>query len=234
MWSVNKQPSRRQMFCSCRTTACSHGQTCRAVQTSLLDRRTNACLSQGCSAIDAEVPSTNFHQCKGAILTEVLSSTPWAGTAKTTAVSLARPCLMIKLATGSGNTAYQGRLTIGVKSSGGSFPKQRNVFCFRCHPSGCRAATRCVAFLSMSHITALTNPTYPSLHRRIRGVRVIISFLLPVLLAGCHQQNPAPLMEKPKPQVSYKPQEMADALHAVIAADREVYAKVILPKLQSD
>lgn len=30
---------------------------------------------------------------------------------------------------------------------------------------------------------------------------------------------------RPKPAVTFKPQEMADALHAVIAADREVYAR---------
>ncbi|HEY5913921.1 MAG TPA: DUF3365 domain-containing protein [Verrucomicrobiae bacterium] len=31
--------------------------------------------------------------------------------------------------------------------------------------------------------------------------------------------------ERPKPAVTFKPQEMADALHAVIAADREVFAR---------
>jgi uncharacterized protein DUF3365 len=31
--------------------------------------------------------------------------------------------------------------------------------------------------------------------------------------------------QRPKPTVTFKPQEMADALHAVIAADREVYAR---------
>src|SRR5438045_3233427 len=34
--------------------------------------------------------------------------------------------------------------------------------------------------------------------------------------------------------VSFKPQEMADALHAVIAADREVYAVHILQRLATD
>lgn len=34
-----------------------------------------------------------------------------------------------------------------------------------------------------------------------------------------------PKSERPKPAVTFKPQEMADALHAVIAADREVYGR---------
>ena len=38
-------------------------------------------------------------------------------------------------------------------------------------------------------------------------------------------ENTAPKSERPKPAVTFKPQEMADALHAVIAADREVYAR---------
>ncbi len=38
-------------------------------------------------------------------------------------------------------------------------------------------------------------------------------------------EAPAAKSERPKPAVTFKPQEMADALHAVIAADREVYAK---------
>jgi hypothetical protein len=60
-------------------------------------------------------------------------------------------------------------------------------------------------------------------------------FVSLLLTAGCRQQSEPPaVMEKPKPPVSYKPQEMADALHSVIAADREVYARVVLPKLQSD
>jgi hypothetical protein len=32
---------------------------------------------------------------------------------------------------------------------------------------------------------------------------------------------------RPKPEVTFKPQEMADALHAVIAADREAYARYL-------
>jgi len=37
-----------------------------------------------------------------------------------------------------------------------------------------------------------------------------------------------------KPVVTFKPQEMADALHAVIAADREVYARYLDQLAQSD
>jgi hypothetical protein len=40
--------------------------------------------------------------------------------------------------------------------------------------------------------------------------------------AGC-QQRPSESNQPPTPAVTFKPQEMADALHAVIAADREVY-----------
>ena len=39
--------------------------------------------------------------------------------------------------------------------------------------------------------------------------------------------------ERPKPAVTFKPQEMADALHAVIAADREVYARYFDAATQS-
>src|ERR1041385_8595681 len=38
----------------------------------------------------------------------------------------------------------------------------------------------------------------------------------------------------PQAEVTFKPQEMADALHAVIAADREVYAVHILQRLAAD
>ncbi len=43
-------------------------------------------------------------------------------------------------------------------------------------------------------------------------------------------QKPAP----GEPVVTFKPQEMADALHAVIAADREVYARLIVQRLADD
>lgn len=36
------------------------------------------------------------------------------------------------------------------------------------------------------------------------------------------------------PQMMFKPREMADAIHAVIAADREVYAKVVVQRLATD
>ncbi len=46
-----------------------------------------------------------------------------------------------------------------------------------------------------------------------------------VAAAGCGGEDSPKLFVRPKPVVTFKPQEMADALHAVIAADREVYAK---------
>ena len=45
--------------------------------------------------------------------------------------------------------------------------------------------------------------------------------------AGCERQ-PAVQTAPPEPAVTFKPQEMADALHAVIAADHETYARLVL------
>ena len=69
----------------------------------------------------------------------------------------------------------------------------------------------------------------------------IILHVASVLLAGslffagvgCRPDAP----EKPEASqsaVTFKPQEMADALHAVIAADREVYARQIVQRLAED
>jgi hypothetical protein len=63
------------------------------------------------------------------------------------------------------------------------------------------------------------------------------SFCLPLCVlaiacASCAKNKSSPA--KPAPDVTFKPQEMADALHAVIAADREVYARHILQRLESD
>jgi Protein of unknown function (DUF3365) len=44
-------------------------------------------------------------------------------------------------------------------------------------------------------------------------------------LPGCRPTDAPNPLERPTPAVTFKPQEMADALHAVIAADREVYAR---------
>ncbi len=49
--------------------------------------------------------------------------------------------------------------------------------------------------------------------------------LLLVLQAVGSETTAVKKTERPKPAVAFKPQEMADALHAVIAADREVYAR---------
>jgi hypothetical protein len=53
-----------------------------------------------------------------------------------------------------------------------------------------------------------------------------------ILLAGasCSQDSPRKPEASP-PAVTFKPQEMADALHAVIAADREVYARHVFQRL---
>ena len=43
--------------------------------------------------------------------------------------------------------------------------------------------------------------------------------------AGCGERQPAASAAPPEPVVTFKPQEMADALHAVIAADQKTYAQ---------
>jgi len=48
--------------------------------------------------------------------------------------------------------------------------------------------------------------------------------------ASCRQEPPKK-PETSQPAVTFKPQEMADALHAVIAADREVYARHVIQPL---
>jgi len=56
----------------------------------------------------------------------------------------------------------------------------------------------------------------------------IVSFMLAGLVvlagAGCERQ-PVRQSTLPEPAVTFKPQEMADALHAVIAADQKTYAQ---------
>ena len=58
------------------------------------------------------------------------------------------------------------------------------------------------------------------------------SFMLAGLLvlagAGCERQPAGQTAPPPEPAVTFKPQEMADALHAVIAADHETYARLVL------
>jgi len=59
----------------------------------------------------------------------------------------------------------------------------------------------------------------------VRSAALLLAGLVILAAAGCGgQDSPKPFV-RPKPVVTFKPQEMADALHAVIAADREVYSK---------
>jgi len=51
---------------------------------------------------------------------------------------------------------------------------------------------------------------------------LMFTFLASSLILSTPAAEPS---SRPKPAVTFKPQEMADALHAVIAADREVYAR---------
>ena len=46
--------------------------------------------------------------------------------------------------------------------------------------------------------------------------------------AGCGQQPAKQAPPPPEPAVAFKPQELADALHAVIAADQETYGRLVL------
>ncbi len=59
----------------------------------------------------------------------------------------------------------------------------------------------------------------------MKRVFLIISSVVVSVWIGHGAEIPGDRPERNKPAVSFKPQEMADALHAVIAADREVYAK---------
>jgi hypothetical protein len=51
--------------------------------------------------------------------------------------------------------------------------------------------------------------------------------------AGCRQDVPKANATS-QPEVTFKPQEMADALHAVVAADREVYSLHVVQRLSTD
>jgi Protein of unknown function (DUF3365) len=61
-----------------------------------------------------------------------------------------------------------------------------------------------------------------SLGCRIASLLLAGSLILAT--AGCERKGSPKPFVRPKPAVTFKPQEMADALHAVIAADREVFA----------
>lgn len=53
-----------------------------------------------------------------------------------------------------------------------------------------------------------------------------------IVLAGAScRREPPQSPEASQPAVTFKPQEMADALHAVIAADREAYARHVVQPL---
>jgi hypothetical protein len=76
--------------------------------------------------------------------------------------------------------------------------------------------------MGFSLVSALVRMAFSLGFRRV-SLLLIGSLILTT--AGCGRQDPPKPFVRPKPAVTFKPQEMADALHAVIAADREVYAK---------
>ncbi len=62
----------------------------------------------------------------------------------------------------------------------------------------------------------------------------LTAVVVTLLAAGCGQPTAPSKTERPKPAVTFKPQEMADALHAVIAADRDIYARHVVQRLADD
>lgn len=54
------------------------------------------------------------------------------------------------------------------------------------------------------------------------------------LLLASGACSPPPAEPKAQPEVTFKPKEMADALHAVIAADRDVYSRHVVQRLATD
>jgi uncharacterized protein DUF3365 len=69
---------------------------------------------------------------------------------------------------------------------------------------------------------------------RLASFAQIIFIVCALIIAGAGCGKNSQGIAKPSPEVTFKPQEMADALHAVIAADREVYSRHILQRLQAD
>jgi uncharacterized protein DUF3365 len=67
---------------------------------------------------------------------------------------------------------------------------------------------------------------------RIFAATIIFVFLL-LSGSGCGKQQ-TNTQAKAAPEVTFKPQEMADALHAVVAADREIYSRHILQRLGTE
>lgn len=62
----------------------------------------------------------------------------------------------------------------------------------------------------------------------VKILGLIVAGLAILSGAGCGQRSTKEAAPPPEPSVTFKPQEMADALHAVIAADHETYARFIL------
>jgi hypothetical protein len=64
----------------------------------------------------------------------------------------------------------------------------------------------------------------------VRFGNVVLAASILFAGAGCSPDSPKKA-EASQTVVTFKPQEMADALHAVIAADREVYARQVVQRL---
>jgi hypothetical protein len=59
---------------------------------------------------------------------------------------------------------------------------------------------------------------------------LLVALAIVVALAGCGENTAKPVANS-APEVTFKPKEMADALHAVIAADREIYSVHVVQRL---
>jgi hypothetical protein len=66
----------------------------------------------------------------------------------------------------------------------------------------------------------------------LENTRIWVCLLL-LALSACGKIEPRSSATAPA-EVTFKPKEMADALHSVIAADREVYSRHILQRLATD
>ena len=109
-------------------------------------------------------------------------------------------------------------------------------------PTGLPVGCAHVALATLENIAVVPSlrqvfPARPETGRSPRLISIAgIIFMVCALViacAGCGKNSQAVAKSAP-PEVTFKPQEMADALHSVIAADREIYSRHILQRLQAD
>lgn len=69
--------------------------------------------------------------------------------------------------------------------------------------------------------------------RRSRRPWLGLALALPLALAGCGREASSDFV-RPKPNLLFKPKEMADSIHAAVAAERAVYARTVVQRLAYD